>query len=83
MKAVENADTFSPVKLTKNVTYDRSTVVSECERKMALHHNQRKVNLISNVLFVVKCTQQDINYKNTKMNKITNWEEVDQNRNNQ
>ena len=71
MKAVEHADTFSPVKLTKSVTYDKSTVVSECERKMGLHHNQRKVNLISNVLFVVKYTLQDINYKNIKMNKIT------------
>ena len=83
MKAVENADTFSPVKLTKSITYDRSTVVSEGERKMGLHHIQRKVNLISNVRFVVKYTEQDINYKNTKMNKIINWEEVDQKRNNQ
>ena len=83
MKAVENADTFLPVELTKSVIYDRSTVVPECERKKGQHRNRRKVNLILNVLFVVKYTQQGINYKNTKMNKITNWEEVDQKRNNQ
>ena len=54
---------------------------SECKRKMGLHHNQRKVNLISNVVFAVKYPQQDINYKNTKMNEITNWEDVNQKKN--
>jgi len=72
MKAVEDADIFLTVKLTKSVTYDRSTVVQGCERKKGLHHNRRKVKLISNVLFVVKYIQQDIKYKNTKMNKIIN-----------